>query len=160
MIRVSLLLYCFICLFTYADYAQKINTSEINRFIDEWHLDAAKADMEAYFEKIDENGIYIGTDATEIWTKQEFYDWAKSYFDKGKAWSFTRKSRNVYVYTDGNMAWFDELLNSPSCVLRGSGVLIRKKGEWKIKHYVLSLPVPNEKFKNVLEVMKEEGSSP
>jgi len=37
-------------------------------------------------------------------------------------------------------------------------VLCKKHGQWKLKQYVLSLPVPNEKFKGVMEVInpKEE----
>lgn len=130
--------------------------AEIGRFLDEWHSDASRADMQAYFDKIDEQGIYIGTDATENWTKQAFYDWSKPYFDKGKAWSFHAEERNIYLSEDLKIAWFDEKLSSASGPLRGSGVLINKNGQWKIIHYVLSLPVPNEKFKEVLEVIAGE----
>lgn len=97
---------------------------QIGRFIDKWHNAASRADMQAYFDKIDENGIYIGTDATEHWTRQAFYDWSKPYFDKGKAWSFQAEERNIYLSDDGNLAWFDEKLSSASGPLRGSGVLI------------------------------------
>jgi hypothetical protein len=128
---------------------------QIGRFLDEWHNAASRADMQAYFEKIDGQGIYIGTDATENWTKKAFYDWSKPYFDKGKAWSFQAEERNIYLSEDQKMAWFDEKLSSASGPLRGSGVMIRKNGEWKIVHYVLSLPVPNEKFPDVLELIGE-----
>ncbi len=36
-------------------------------------------------------------------------------------------------------------------ICRGSGVLVQENGEWKIKHYVLSMTIPNE---NVDEVVK------
>lgn len=129
---------------------------EIGRFLNEWHNDASRADMQAYFDKIDEAGIYIGTDATENWTKQAFYDWSKPYFDKGKAWSFQADERNIYLSEDQKMAWFDEKLRSSSGPLRGSGVLIYRNGNWKILHYVLSLPVPNEKFNDVMKVIAED----
>lgn len=129
---------------------------EIGRFLNEWHNDASRADMQAYFDKIDEAGIYIGTDATENWTKQAFYDWSKPYFDKGKAWSFQADERNIYLSEDQKMAWFDEKLSTASGPLRGSGVLINKDGNWKILHYVLSLPVPNEKFNDVMKVIAED----
>ena len=124
--------------------------------LDNWHKAAANADQTAYFEGIDENGIYIGTDATEIWTKQEFFEWSKPYFDKGKAWSFTAIKRNIYLSEDHTFAWFDELLQFTNGVFRGSGVVTKKDGQWKIKHYVLSLPVPNEKFKGVMEVLNSQ----
>ncbi len=56
-------------------HSQEDVKTEINKFIDNWHLDATKADMASYFDKIDKDGIYIGTDETEIWTKAEFYEW-------------------------------------------------------------------------------------
>jgi len=130
--------------------------TNLNKFLDEWHAAAARADMQAYFEKIDEDGIYIGTDATENWTKQAFYEWSKPYFDKGKAWTFVAKERNIYFTEDATVAWFDEKLEASYGMLRGSGVLRQKNGEWMIMHYVLSLPVPNEKFNEVLNKIREE----
>eukprot|EP01034_Spumella_vulgaris_P040925 gene40925-50634_t len=44
---------------------------QINTFMDQWHKDAANADP-AYFDKMAPNGIYIGTDKTEIWTREQF----------------------------------------------------------------------------------------
>ncbi len=70
---------------------------EITQMLDNWHKAAANADQQAYFDGIAEDGIYIGTDATEIWTKQEFFEWSKPYFDKGKAWSFVAIQRNIYI---------------------------------------------------------------
>lgn len=128
----------------------------LNEFIDEWHSDAARADMEAYFYKIDDVGIYIGTDATENWTKQAFFDWSKPYFDKGKAWEFHAVERNIFFSDDLAFAWFDEQLEASYGMLRGSGVLRLKNDQWKIMHYVLSLPVPNEKFNKILEVISEQ----
>jgi hypothetical protein len=128
--------------------------TDIKNFLDDWHAAAARADMQAYFEKIDVDGIYIGTDATEHWTKQAFYDWSKPYFDKGKAWSFKAVERNIYFSEDQLIAWFDEKLEASYGMLRGSGVLRLKNGEWKIMQYVLSLPVPNEKFQDVLQIIK------
>lgn len=129
---------------------------EINTFLDHWHLDAAKADMEAYFDKIDDNGIYIGTDETEIWTKQEFYEWQKPRTSDGTAWDFKAIDRNIYSEKQTKYVWFDELLSFSGGTLRGSGILVKRENGWKILHYVLSLPVPNEKFSAVLEAMKEE----
>jgi len=36
-------------------------------------------------------------------------------------------------------------------ICRGSGVLMKEKGKWKIHHYVLSITIPNE---NVDEIKK------
>ena len=140
----------FILSFTIITSAQDQKT-KINTLLDSWHKDAAKADFRNYFDKIAEDGIYIGTDATENWTKKEFEAWAKPYFDKGKAWNFTALARNIYFSTDKKLAWFDELLDTQMKICRGSGILEFKNGKWKIKHYVLSMTVPND---NVDEVIK------
>jgi hypothetical protein len=137
-------------------FAQDSLKIKLNTFMDEWHAAAARADMDPYFDKIDETGIYIGTDATEYWTKKAFYDWSKPYFDRGKAWTFRAVERNIYYSEDGGMAWFDEKLKATDYMLRGSGVLMLNKGEWKIMQYVLSLPVPNDSFKDVLKVIGKE----
>jgi ketosteroid isomerase-like protein len=125
----------------------------IDDLLNNWHQAAANADQQSYFDFIADDGIYIGTDATENWIKDEFFEWSKSYFENGKAWSFVAKERNIYLSGKKNIAWFDEQLEYPGGVLRGSGVLAKIKNEWKLKHYVLSLPVPNDKFKDVIEVI-------
>ena len=137
--------------------AQTKTESEINVFIDQWHQDAANVDREAYFGKIDDSGIFIGTDATEVWTKQEFYDWAEPQFTgDGKAWDFKAIERNIYFGDKSKYVWFDEVLSFSAGILRGSGVLVKRKEGWKIMHYVLSLPVPNDKFRAVIDAMKDE----
>lgn len=126
--------------------------SEINLILNDWHNAAAEANFNNYFNAMADDAIFIGTDATENWNKQEFIKFAKPYFDRGKAWSFTSLERNVYFSSDMKMAWFDELLNTQMKICRGSGVLIMDDiGNWKIKHYVLSMTVPND---NVDEVVK------
>jgi ketosteroid isomerase-like protein len=146
--------------FSFLSISQEKEKEEITQMLDTWHKAAANADQQAYFDGIAEDGIYIGSDATEIWTKQEFFEWSKPYFDKGKAWSFTAIKRNIYLSDDRSIAWFDELLEFTSGVFRGSGVLSKKEGKWKLKHYVLSLPVPNEKFKGVMEVINQNIAEP
>jgi ketosteroid isomerase-like protein len=135
-------------------FSQKNTQQTIDELLTDWHNAAAVSDQESYFNFIDENGIYIGTDSTEIWDKQAFFEWSKPHFDKGKGWSLKATKRNIYIAENGNFAWFDELLAFPGGTLRGSGILEKNNNAWKIKHYVLSLPVPNDKFKSVLEVIQ------
>jgi len=135
--------------------AQDNEKTNIANLIDNWHKAAADVNQEAYFDFIADDGIYIGTDSTEIWSKQEFFEWSKQYFEKGKAWTFTCNSRNIHISNDGSFAWFDELLSSRDITLRGSGVIQKGNVSWKLKHYVLSLPVPNERFKEVIKVMNQ-----
>lgn len=133
-------------------------TAQINEVLDTWHLNAAAANFEAYFEAMSNESVFVGTDAAEVWNVQEFKAFSKPYFDKGKAWSFTAVDRNVYVNTDGKIAWFDELLNTWMGVCRGSGVLKKTSGVWKIEHYVLSVTVPNENIQEVVKINKVKDS--
>jgi ketosteroid isomerase-like protein len=122
----------------------------ITTLLDDWHAAAAKADYNAYFSRIAQDGIYIGTDAGENWNKETFATFSKPYFDRGKAWDFKALDRHIYFSKDGKTAWFDELLDTWMKVCRGSGVLEKEDKEWKIKQYVLSMTVPNEVTKDIL----------
>jgi len=99
-----------------------------------------------------EDAIFIGTDATENWTKPAFQAYAKPYFDKGKAWSFTCIERHIYLNENKTMAWFDELLDTRMKICRGSGVLVLSEGKWKIQHYVLSMTIPNDATDDVVKL--------
>ena len=123
----------------------------ITILLDNWHKAVAAANYEAYFGAMSEESIFIGTDATENWNKKQFQTFAKPYFDKGKAWNFKAIERNIYFSENGKIVWFDELLSTQMKICRGSGVLVQENGQWKIKHYVLSMTVPND---NVDEVVK------
>lgn len=127
--------------------------SEINLVLDNWHKAAAEANFNNYFNVMTEDAIYIGTDPTENWNKQEFIKFAKPYFDRGRAWNFTSLERNIYFSSDKKTAWFDELLNTQMKICRGSGVLVADtNGNWKIKHYVLSMTVPNDNTDEVVKI--------
>lgn len=127
----------------------------INNILEQWHAAAANANFEKYFSIMAPDGIFIGTDATENWQNREFREFAKPYFDKGKAWSFSTLERNIYTSETGSTAWFDELLDTQMGICRGSGVLEKIDGEWKIKHYVLSITIPNENVPEVTRLKKE-----
>ncbi|MBE7693766.1 nuclear transport factor 2 family protein, partial [Tenacibaculum finnmarkense] len=101
------------------------------------------------------DAVCICTDPTENWNKKEFMTCAKPYFDKGKAWSFTALERHIYLDKSGKTAWFDELLNTQMKICRGSGVLIKTKKEWKIKHYVLSMTIPNDNTNQVIKIKED-----
>lgn len=128
------------------------HNTQVNNLLDNWHQDAAQANFNKYFDALDQESIFIGTDATENWNKKQFQDFAKPFFDKGKAWNFTPLQRNIYFSKDNSIAWFDELLSTQMKICRGSGILIKTKKGWKIKHYVLSMTIPNDNTKEVVKI--------
>lgn len=144
--------------FSAMSVAQEKEKTRVNLFLDQWHKDAAEANFEGYFGAMAEESIFVGTDATENWNKKAFQDYSKPYFDRGRAWSFTAVERNVYLQKGGKTVWFDELLSTQMGLCRGSGVLEKIKGEWKIRHYVLSLDVPNENVSELIALKKKRDS--
>ena len=137
-----------------AQTLEATSREKINQLLQEWHDAAARADFEDYFSKMADESIFIGTDPTENWEKPAFMKWSKPYFDKGKAWSFGTLERNIFLAEDCRIAWFDELLETHMGICRGSGVVAFEDGAWKVKHYVLSIEIPNEHVDQVAALKK------
>jgi len=129
------------------------DTTKVHSFINAWHMAAAQANAEVFFNSIADNGIYIGTDASERWTKEEFIRFAKPYFDKGKAWDFKPYNRDLHVSNDGRYVWFSELLTTWMGICRGSGILEKTSSGWKIHQYHLSVTVPNDLIKDFISLV-------
>ncbi len=127
---------------------------ELGTLIDNWHVAAAQADEEVFFGSMTSDGIYLGTDASERWERDVFRDWAKSAFERESAWDFKPHSRQVYFSANGQIGWWEELLDTWMGPCRGSGVAVKTPQGWRIKHYNLSFTVPNEKVDAVKELLK------
>lgn len=113
--------------------------------LDNWHNAAAEADEARYFSYFTSDAVFLGTDATERWSINEFFAFSKPFFDSGKAWTFIPRDRAIRVDAGGQVAWFDEMLDSEHLgVCRGSGILVLTATGWKIAHYNLSIPIPND----------------
>jgi ketosteroid isomerase-like protein len=121
----------------------------VNAVLDDWHKAASAADESRYFGHMTADSVYMGTDATERWDVAAFRAYAHPHFAAGKGWTFVPRSRNVIVSPGGDVAWFDEVLDSASYgECRGTGVLRRVDGAWKIAHYNLTIPIPNDLAKD------------
>lgn len=129
----------------------------INALLDSVNIAAAQADFKTYFKSFAGKATYNGTDATENWDQAWLMILAKPRFDAKETWNFKSVKRNIYrsdKYND--IAWFDELLSTPMKICRGSGVVIKENGKWKIQQYVLSMTVPNSKIDAVVALKAEE----
>lgn len=133
-------------------FYENVQKKHVNTLLDNLNEYAAEAHFKKYFDLYAEESTFIGTDASEIWNKKEFMDYAKPHFDKGKAWSFKSLKRNIYFSKDGKYAWFDEILDTQMKICRGSGVLEKIGDKWKIKQYVLSMTVPNDVSNEVIKI--------
>lgn len=130
----------------------------INRMLDDWHHAAAVADEAHYFEAMSPDFVFLGTDASERWNREAFRAFAHPYFAKGTAWTFTPHDRHVTIA--GDVAWFDEKLDSASygdC--RGTGVARRIRGAWKVAQYNLTIPIPNDLAKSVVAMIRAKQST-
>lgn len=120
-------------------------TAAVEATLDRFHRAASEADGETYFGLFAQEGVFLGTDATERWTVEEFRAYAAPYFDRGRGWTYTPVERHVTISDEGSVAWFDERLENDGLgETRGSGVLVRRGGPWRVAQYNLTIPVPNE----------------
>jgi hypothetical protein len=62
--------------------------------------------------------------------------------------------------TDGEVAWFSELLTTWMGVCRGSGIVVQTPNGWRIAQYHLSVTVPNEIIGDFLKLIDNSSSSP
>lgn len=132
--------------------------SAVGKTLDAFHAAAAHSDYKAYFDLFTPDGIFIGTDAAERWTLPAFKAYAKPAFDAGKGWVYTPRSRRVTLAPVACrcVAYFDELLESKSYgTSRGTGVLIKGAGGWRIAQYALTFPIPNALAKDTTDRIKQ-----
>lgn len=131
-------------------------TATVARTLHAFHDAASRADEQAYFDLLAEDAVFLGTDATERWTKAEFQAYARPYFAQGKGWTY--KAIRTDITIDHDIAWFDQELNNENWgPCRGSGVLRREYSKlskcnvWRITQYNLSVPIPNDLMPEVTQ---------
>lgn len=128
----------------------------IDTLLNAWHRAAATADAKAFFGKMTPDAIYLGTDASERWLRDELREWSAKAFGRDVAWLFRPYDRQIYFSADGRTAWVEEMLDTPHMgICRGSGVLSKTAEGWRIRHYDLALMVPNERMNAVQKTLKE-----
>ncbi|MFT5823349.1 MAG: ketosteroid isomerase-like protein [Crocinitomix sp.] len=136
-------------------FPKKDDKTSMDAYLNKWHKDVADFDYDAYFNFMSEGFIYLGTDPSERWTKSTFSDFCKPYFERKSTWDFKTNWRNWYFSDDQNIAWFEESLDTQMEDCRGSGVLKKVNGEWKIAHYNLAVVIENKKMKKFLKLRRK-----
>lgn len=112
--------------------------------LDDFHDAADKGDKARYLGHFTADGVFLGTDDWERWPLPVFRDYVEKRFQGGKGWSYRAVERHVRVAEDGGTAWFDEIVESAKWGrFRGTGVLLKRDGQWKVAHYALSFLIPN-----------------
>ena len=128
----------------------------IDHVLNTLHQAASDGDGDVYFGLFAEEAIFMGTDATERWSVDQFKAFAEPYFSEGRGWTYAMTERHIYVTADGRTAWFDEMLwNDTYGTCRGSGVLTLVEGKWRFIQYNLSIPMPNDLTRDFTAKIKE-----
>lgn len=150
-----ILLSLFFCSTFLARTQSNETLNSLDQLVNEWHISAAKANFQEYFDVTTKDFVFLGTAPGERWNKVDFQSFCKPYFDKGKAWDFKPSNRQWNVISNGTVAYFDEDLETWMESCRGSGICVLENGEWKIAYYNLTVLIENEKIKEFIKLRKE-----
>ena len=134
--------------------SNEVEELDLDEYIDTWHRNAALADFDAYFNLMSDDFHFLGTAPKENWNKSDFADFSKPYFDKGKGWDFAATNRKWYGNKANGTVWFDEDLDTWMQGCRGSGVMKKVNGEWKIAYYNLTVLIENNKIQEFIVLRK------
>ena len=139
----------------------QINSSDeekasIERLIKQWHINAAEGSLDAYFDKMTTDAYFIGTDASEKWLASDFKTFCEPHFADGSGWVFKTIKREIYLNDRQDFAWFDEKLDTWMGVCMSSGVLVKTTQGWKIRHYQLSIAVPNDLVQDFIKLVEKK----
>ena len=135
-----------------------LESFRVSAALEDFHVAASKADTPRYFSHFSPDAIYMGTDATERWTVGEFREFVEPYFSKGTGWTYVSRERNTFVAPDGQTAWFDEILDNESYGLtRGTGAFVRTDAGWKLTQYHLTIPVPNDLARPLVDMIRKQA---
>lgn len=126
----------------------------INGVLTSWHVAADQGLYEFYFDQMTDDAVFLGTDASERWTKDEFMSYAREPFSDGNGWTYTQVESHIAFNDARDTAWADEILeNEKYGTLRGTSVLRKVNDRWKIAHYSLTFLVPNGKAGRIVELI-------
>ena len=143
-------------IFCFSGIAYSADVDDIGKVLDDFHNAAAQADKDRYLGLMTDDAVFMGTDEWERWPKHpDFTDYVDGRFRNG-GWSYKSVERQIRVADSGDVAWFDEVVFSETNGrFRGTGVLTRQDGTWKIAHYAMSFLVLNENWEEVVELTKK-----
>ena len=148
---VGLLMGLCMALPTAAQDSSDSSRQAIQSVLNEFHDAAAAGDWDRYFGLMTANAVFIGTDVSERWPRDEFQRYASG----RSGWTYYPGERHIDLSPDGNTAWFDEILDSVSYgTSRGTGVLVNTSAGWKIAQYHLTFPVPNALAGDITDQIK------
>ena len=134
--------------------------AQVAAVLDQLNAASTAADGPAYFGLFTPDARFVGTDASEHWSRARFEALYAPYFAQGKGWSYPATERTITIAPIDCrcIAWFEEKLTNTSYgETRGSGVLRLTDDGWKIEQYVLSFAIPNDKADAVVAIVRGDA---
>ena len=108
------------------------------------HTAAARKDVQALKNCFAPQGQFIGTDDSEKWSRDEY---VLQLLNSKSGWDMTNclKQRLIYAVprSPNTAVFFEVVRHAKYGVMRGSGIVIKKRNKWRIAQYILSFSVPN-----------------
>lgn len=109
--------------------------------LDALHQAGARADPAAFLLLLTTDAVFLGVNGNTRLEGQSLRDFVSTNFSRGGAWNYHSDQRDIRLSADGAVAWFDESLEHDQLGHgRGSGVLVKNGGGWRIAQYNLTLP--------------------
>jgi hypothetical protein len=134
--------------------------NEIASALDAFHAAASAADPDRYLEIAAPDVVFIGTDPEDRWQGATFREFVESAFAGGQGWTYVPSGRSITVSPDERTAWFDErLVNEWYGNCRGTGVLRRYDGGWRVEQYHLTIPIPDELARDVVAQIRSHEAT-
>ena len=129
---------------------------QISVLLRTFHQAAAKGNLKVYLRCLSADAMFIGTDPTEHWSRQQFEIICERIFREKGGWIYEPFDRKISFADDLSTAWFTERLRHAGYgELLGYGVATKVDGRWKIRLYSMSLPIPNNIFDGVVAQIRE-----
>lgn len=151
------ILLCMMTVFALSGQLSATDRIQVDSMINQWHRAASTGDGPSFFGRMTHDAIYLGTDASERWTRTSMEADLGKYFNGKRAWHFIPYDRTYFSLDNSQDVFFDEYLKTWMGTCRGAGLITKENGMWKIKYYQLSVAVPNDVIKPYLKLLPENA---
>jgi SnoaL-like domain len=111
--------------------------------LDALHQAGVDANPAAFTALLAQDVVFLGVDGAARLEGPSAREFFGEHLLQANTWTYRSSDRDMRLSPDGSVAWFDETLEHDQLGRgRGTGVLIRSSGGWKLAQYNLSVPRP------------------
>jgi hypothetical protein len=123
----------------------------------DWHAAATTGDETRYFSYLAPDAIFLGPDESQRWSVDALRDYAVPRYGE-KGFPIRALRYDALLSRDGTEAWFEEDLDTEVLgPARGTGWMTRNdEGRWRVTRYSLVLTVPEDRIREVKQLLASE----